>query len=116
MTLVNENFLIAKRMRKLICVTHKLILNIPKKDYIYRDEFRKTLINTLNSIYIANEYNKEDKYNQIVNIKANISMIDFYIELFFNQKYISEKQLGTITREFESILKMSVSWLKKYKK
>ncbi len=83
MSINNSNFIIASKLRKLIIDSNNIVYNIPKKDYIYRNEFRSTLLNVLSNVYLANY--SLDKYKYLNIIKSNLSMIDFYFEINRNK-------------------------------
>ncbi len=111
MSISSNKFLIAVKMKKYIISSKTLVNNIPKSDYVYRDEYRGVLVRTLENIYYANNDITKTKYLSI--IKGNLEIIDFYLELFLKFKYISEKEFEKHAKLLSEIYKMTVSWLKK---
>lgn len=105
--------MIAFKIRSFILTSDNLLQNIPKKDYYYRDEFKKEAILLLKNVYNANETNnKEDKKKYLFLIKTNISIIDFLLEIFLDHKYISDKEAKKSVYKLSEIMKMTKAWLK----
>ena len=51
---MDDNFILAKKVKEFILTMEPLLENIPKKDLYNRDQIREELLNILRNIYNAN--------------------------------------------------------------
>ncbi len=93
-------------------ILDKIIENIPKKDYFYKNKLKELSIDLLYSI---NKTNNEDNYKFIssykVEINSFINTIDYIIERLFIKGYIAETSLKKVSYKLSEINRMSNKWL-----
>lgn len=93
-------------------ILDKIIENIPKKDYFYKNKLKELSIELLYSI---NKTNNEDNYKLIssykVEINSLINTIDYIIERLFIKGYIAETSLKKVSYKLSEINRMSNKWL-----
>ena len=108
----SKEFLILTKYKDLMNILDKIIENIPKKDYFYKNKLKKLSIELLYSI---NKTNNEDNYKLIssykVEINSLINTIDYIIERLFIKGYIEETSLKKISYKLSEINRMSNKWL-----
>ena len=107
----SEEFLIVKKLKKFIIDLEKIIVNFPRKDFLTKDKIYKDALDTLELVFIANSVNSYDKKSLQVKILAKISMLDFYLERAYKNKYINEKQCIERSKELAEITKMVYKWV-----
>lgn len=108
----NKDFLIISKYKSFIINLDNLLDNIPKKDIIYKDRIKSSSIDILKSIFIIdNSSNINEINNNYSNIKANISLIDFYLERFLLKRYLSNSNVEKLTIKLIEINKMSYVWV-----
>lgn len=108
----NKDFLIISKYKNFIINLDNLLDNIPKKDIIYKDRIKSSSIDILKSIFIIdNSSNINEINNNYSNIKANISLIDFYLERFLLKRYLSNSNVEKLTIKLIEINKMSYVWV-----
>ncbi len=103
-----ERFILADKVKEFNKKIRIIIDNIPKKELVLKDRLTDDCFSLLESVYVAN-YNKD--INNKFKILTRISMIDYYLEVLFNNKYITEKQLRYYCNRLEEITKMVYGWL-----
>lgn len=109
-----KNLMIATKTKDLILSLEPLLENIPKKDLFSRDKIKDTCISLLESIYHANIIKKDLKRRLSYQEDAIIYLrvIDFHIERLYKLRYISKRQVLTISSKIEDIYKMIYGWIK----
>ena len=107
-----EEFLIIKYLKKFIVDLEKIIVNFPRKDFLTKEKIYKDALNVLELVFIANSTNTSERKPIQIKILAKISMLDFYLERAYKNKYINEKQCIVRTKELEEITKMVYKWIK----
>ena len=108
----SKEFLILTKYKDFMNVLDKIIENIPKKDYFYKNKLKELSIKLLYSI---NRTNNEDNYKLIssykVEINSLINTIDYIIEILFIKDYIAETSLKKISYKLSEINRMCNKWL-----
>ena len=109
---MNDKFLIVKNMKEFIMSLDSIVINLPRKDFYMRDRFYEDTYDILELMYKANYSVDEDTKKDIqLNILSKISMLDFYLEKCFKNKYISEKQCCNKSNQLLKITKMVYGWI-----
>ena len=86
---MNDKLLIITKIKKTIIYLDKIIINFPNKETVLRDNITKTLYKLLYLSYKANiTQNKYYKQEILIQIK----LIDFYLSISLDKKYISYKK------------------------
>lgn len=108
----SKEFLILTKYKDFMNILDKIIENIPKKDYFYKNKLKELSIELLYSI---NKTNNEDNYKLIssykVEINSLINTIDYIIERLFIKGYIVETSLKKVSYKLSEINRMSNKWL-----
>lgn len=108
----SKEFLILTKYKDFLNILDKIIENIPKKDYFYKNKLKELSIELLYSI---NKTNNEDNYKLIssykVEINSLINTIDYIIERLFIKGYIVETSLKKVSYKLSEINRMCNKWL-----
>jgi len=106
----DERLQVASKIKDIILFFRKLLINYPKKEYILKDKIETTSYEILELVYFANTMEERSEYQK--RILSKIAMLDFYLELSYNSKCISLKNLNTGARLLTEIRKMIYGWMK----
>jgi len=106
---MNERFLVIKNIKEFILSLDNIINNYPRREYELRNRIVNDSYNLLELVYKAN--NSSNKRIYFESILANISMLDFYLEVSFKKKIISEKVCSNKANKLLVINKMVYKWL-----
>ena len=82
---------------------------IPNRDRVLKDRIYNTSYDILYYLYRAN-YGEKREY--ISDILSRISMVDFYLERCFKNKYITSRLCEKKSNELLRITKMVYGWIK----
>lgn len=109
---MKDNLLIITRIKKTIIYLDKIVTNFPNKEKILRDNISNSLYKLLYLSYKANlTQNKYYKKELIIEIK----LIDFYLNISVDKKYISYKKYISITNHLIELIKMIQGWINEKK-
>ena len=109
----NNNFLIIKEMKIFIRSIDNIIINYPRKELVIKNRLLNDSLDILENIYLANYHKNIDKKQEIqMIILSKISMVDFYLERSYENKYISEKICINRCNHLTKITKMINKWIK----
>ena len=109
----NNNFLIIKEIKIFIRSIDNIIINYPRKELVIKNRLLNDSLDILESIYLANYHKNIDKKQEIqMIILSKISMLDFYLERSYENKYISEKVCINRFNHLIKITKMINKWIK----
>lgn len=110
---MNEEFLIAKNMKNFINSIENIVINYPKKELVIKNKLLSDSLEVLELIYLANYHKDINKKNDLQKqILSKISMLDFYLERSYKNKYISEKVCINKCNQLNRITKMIYGWIK----
>lgn len=109
---MNDKFKITKETKLFILNLNDFIINVPRKDYIIRNKLYDTSLDLLYKIYLANN-TKDNKLKLTIQteIVSQISLIDYYIEHSYINKYINEKQCLKKINHLNKIRNMIYGWI-----
>lgn len=108
----NNDFQILAKYKIFLDYMDKVLENIPRKDYYYKDLIRKKAFDILEKILQCSyEENTIEILEYKKKIKSDISILDFLIDRIFNSRYISEKQAAKLTISLVEINKMVTGWI-----
>lgn len=102
-----DGFLVVKNTKKFIFDLKPTLINFPKKDFILKDRIEKDSFELLKLIYRNNYSNSKEYFNDIL---VTISMLDYYLEESYTNKYISDKVLKKLSKELSVITKLIYGW------
>ena len=105
--------MIVKEMKLFIKSLDNIVINYPRKELVIKNRLLNDSLDILESIYLANYHKNIDKKQEIqMIILSKISMVDFYLERSYENKYISEKVCINRCNHLTKITKMINSWIK----
>ena len=100
-------------MKLFIKSIDNIVINYPRKELIIKNRLLTDSLDILENIYLANYYKDIDKKREIqMVILSKISMLDFYLERSYANKYISEKVCVNRCNHLVKIVKMINNWIK----
>ena len=107
------SFLIVKNMKIFIQSIDGIIVNYPRKELIIKNRLLNDSLDILELIYLANyQRDIKEKNNLQMKLLSKISMLDFYLERSYLNKYISEKVFQNKCNQLNRITKMIYGWIK----
>ena len=111
---MNSNLILLKKVKCFALLLDKYLENIPKDDYYYKQEIRSVIKDIIKNVVIVNTAkNFEDIKIFALTIEGDISLLNYYLELIMDKKYISERNLKKLTRYIVEISKINYAWLEK---
>lgn len=104
---MNYNFKVLNNTYKTINYINKLLVNYPKKEVVLKNNIEKTEYEAIELIFAYN-INSTDRIRDknLKDLVIKISMLDFYMRVFFDKKIISSHQYEVIGRFIIEIRKM----------
>ncbi len=107
---MKDNFKIIINIKKTILYLDKVLINFPNNEKVLKDKIGSTMYDVLELTYLANEVS--DRYLYQKKIIVKIKMLDFYLKISCDKKYISYKKYIKISNYLLDILKSLYSWAK----
>ena len=107
---MRDEFKITLNIKRLIKYMDKVIINFPNHDRVLKDNINKVLFEILELSYLANEIN--DRYLYQKRIIVKIKLLDFYLRISCDRKYISYKKYVKVCNILFTILKMVYGWIR----
>lgn len=96
--------------KKFLYNIENILINVPKKDYISRSNFYNKSLELLELIYYTNLIN--NKLDNQLLILSKLSVLDYYIERLYKNRYISESYSIKLSKELNEITKLIYGWIK----
>jgi len=112
-SLENNNFVIAIKMRKIIYELSDMLEVVPKKYYFQKNKLLTYAYDLLENIYIINNAYSSEYASMII---KDIAMIDLTIGFFLDKKCVSVKQVEKILYRLTEISKMTNVWISNIKR
>ena len=110
---MNNNFKIVKNLKNFINSLDNIIINYPRSELIIKNRLLTDSLDILELVYLANNTNDINNRKDIQRkILSKISMLDFYIERSYKNKYISEKVCINKCNSLNTIARMINGWIK----
>ena len=108
---MKDNLNIIINLKKTILYLDKIVGNFPGNERELKDKIRGTLYDLLETIYMANEFkDKRRKYQFKAIVK--IKMVDFYLKISCDKKYISYKKYQKVSVHFINVKIKSHKYVK----
>lgn len=104
---MNANFNILNKIKRLNVYLDKLIINFPKKETVLKNRLENCMFSLIELIFsyeIQSVYRIKEKY--LKDMLIDLSMINYYIEISYERKYISKRQSEVVGRFLVEIRKM----------
>ena len=110
---MNSEVLIVKNMKQFIQSIDNLVVNYPRKELVIKNRLFEDSLDILELIYLANYHKDISERRKVqMQILSKISMLDFYLERSYLNKYISEKVFQNKVNQLNRIVKMIYGWIK----
>ncbi len=109
---MKDNLIIISNMKKTILYLDKVVKNFPNNERILKDKICNSMYEILECMYMANEVSN---YNRILyqkKIISKIKMIDFYLKISLDKKYISYKRYQKVCNHLFDNLKLIYGWIR----
>lgn len=111
-----EKFKAINFIRNLIIELDKELTNFPKKDIEIKNRIRNNSYDLLELAYEANTTTSEtDKRRLLEKVISKIKVIDFLINLAYDNMLINSKKYVKLGRRIDDITKYTVGWMKNIK-
>lgn len=113
---MKDNLQVITDLKKTISYLDKIIINFPRTEKVLKDKINNTCFEILELIYFCNliDINKRIIYQK--KIISKIQMLDYYIKIACDKKYISYKKYINIGTYLINIIKQVYGWIKYNKK
>jgi hypothetical protein len=108
----DDKLLVITRIKKTIIYLDGVVENFPNKELVLKDSLKSTIFNLLEIAYMANVSTDNDRLECQRNLLVKMKMLDFYIKISFDKKYISYKRYGQIGNHLLEITKLIQGWIK----
>lgn len=105
-----DKFVVIINIKDFINFVDSIIINYPKKEHILKDRLQETSYYLLELAYLGNVVDEKSEIQK--KMISKINMLDFYLEVSYNKKCISQKKLNAACRKLEIITKMVYGWIK----
>lgn len=90
---MNDKFIVINEIKKFIIYVREIVINYPRREFILKDRIEKTSYEVLELVYLTN-------------------MLDFYMEISYNNRFISLKKLNQGMKLLDNIRKLVYGWIK----
>ena len=108
-----ENFKLLEFIRQFILVINKELMNFPKKEIEIKERIRTETFDLLGLGYEANTtFDKEVRKHLIVKIISKVKVIDFLLNISYDEKLITDRKYYKLGLRLGDIAKYANSWLK----
>lgn len=107
---MSDKFIVANEVKKYIVFVREIIINYPRKEYVLKDRLEKTSYEVLELVYFANMI--ENRLDIQKEILSKISMLDYYMEISYDKKFITLKKLNMGIKILNNIRKLVYGWIK----
>ena len=109
---MTEKLKVINDFKKTILYLDKVVNNFPGNERVLKDKISNSLYEVLECMYMANEVSN---YNRILyqkKIVSKIKMIDFYLKISLDKKYISYKKYQKVCGHLLDNLKLIYGWIR----
>lgn len=111
--LMNSNFKILSKCQKVIEYYNRLLVNFPGKETVLKQNIERAMYDMVECLYAYNINQTERiKEKYLKDFIVKLSMIDFYSNISFDKRIISQRQLEILGRNLLEIKKMSYAIMK----
>lgn len=102
-------------LKKTIIYLDKIVINFPGNERVLKDKVREEMYSLLELLYMANEFKEKRKEYQIMSI-VKIKMMDFYLKIACDKKYISYKKYQKVSLHLLDLFKQIYGWIRNEEK
>lgn len=106
---------IITELKKTIIYLDKIVINFPGNERELKDKIRESMYCLLELLYMANEFKEKRKEYQVMSI-VKVKMLDFYLKIALDKKYISYKKYQKVSLHLLDLLKQVYGWIRNEEK
>lgn len=106
----NDRFKIVNNIKLFIKYIDKIIINYPRSSFNLKNRLESTSYELLELVFLTNIVEDRKFYQR--KIISKISMLDFYLELSYDKRYISLKVFNKGINMLNTMRKMIFGWIK----
>ena len=112
---MSDNLNIIVNLKKTIIYLDKIIINFPGNERELKDKLREAMYDLLEILYLASEF-REDRKEYLVRAVVKVKMIDFYLKISCDKKYISYKKHQKVSLHLLDLTRQIYGWIKNEEK
>ena len=109
---MKDNLLMISNFKKTILYLDKIIINFPNNEKVLKDKITSSMYDILECMYMANEISNYNRVLYQKKIVSKIKMVDFYLKISLNKKYISYKKYQKVCTYLLDNLKLIYGWIR----
>lgn len=110
---MDNDFIILNKIKTFIYSIDNIVINYPKKEMVIKNKLVSDSLEVLELVYKANYTKDIERKREIqIDILSKISMLDFYLEKSYKNKYISQNECIKKCNQLNKIVKMIYGWIK----
>ena len=113
---MNDRLELIRNIKKTIIYLDKIIENFPNREIVLIDQIKRTSYDMLELSYIANTMDENKRKPSQTQIIVKLKMLDFYLKLACDKKYISFNKYSKIGEYLVDIIKQINGWIKSSEK
>lgn len=105
---MNYNFYLLSKTKKTINYVSKILINFPNKEYVLKNNIEKCMYDMIECIfsYQVNDSNRI-KLKCLKDFLVKLSMVNYYIDISLEKKFISKKQHESVGKFLAEIRKIA---------
>ena len=104
-----ERFNVINNIKSFIKYLDKILVNYPRTSFNLQKRIEDTSYDLLELVYLTNIIsNRLDNQKVII---SKISMLDYYLEISYDRKYISFKKFSYLVKRLDIIKRMIIGWI-----
>ena len=105
-----DRFNVINNVKDFINYMDTLLVNYPRTSFNLKNRIEVTSYDLLELLFLTNII--DNRINNQKIIISKISMLDYYLEISYNKKYISFKKMNIGITKLDTIKKMVLGWIK----
>jgi len=105
-----DRFNVINNVKDFINYIDTLLVNYPRTSLNLKNRIEATSYDLLELLFLTNII--DNRINNQKIIISKISMLDYYLEVSYNKKYISFKKMNVGITKLDIIKKMILGWIK----
>lgn len=112
---MKDKFNIVTDIKKTTLYLDKIVVNFPRSEKVLKDKIMDSIYTVLELVYLANESTGDRRCVYQKKIVTKFKMIDFYLKVAVDKKYIPYKKYQKVNMHLLNNLKQIYGWIKSEK-
>ena len=112
---MSDNLNVIINLKKTIIYLDKIVVNFPGNERELKDKIREAMYDILEFLYLASDFKKQRK-EYLIKAIVKIKMMDFYLKISADKKYISYKKYQKVSLHLLDELKQIYGWMRNEEK